>query len=284
MKKNRRVFQFGTQQRSDGRFRHACELARSGKIGKLHRVNVWSPGSASGGPTNVVPVPEGLDYDFWLGPAPARPYTQDRCSNQWWWFISDYALGFIAGWGIHPMDIAAWGAGDKLDGTVEVEGKGDFPKEGLCDTATNWRVSMKLSSGLTINFDGTPKRDEWAKRYPHSESHGTAFEGTEGWVHVHRGLIHSSPEGLVRSEIGPSGIHLYRSEGHVRNFLDCVRSRKKAVCDIDEAVRSETLCQVSEIAIRMGRKVKWDWKTETFPGDDEANRRLSRPMRAPWAL
>jgi predicted dehydrogenase len=284
VRRGQRVFQFGTQQRSDGKFRLACELARNERIGKLQAINVWSPGSSSGGPTDVVPVPEGLDYDFWLGPAPLKPYTRDRSTNQWWWFISDYALGFIAGWGIHPMDIAAWGAGDKLDGTVEVEGKGDFPKDGLCDTATNWRVAMRFSSGLTIQFDGTPKREEWTKRYPHSESHGTAFEGTEGWVHVHRGLINSSPEGLVRSEIGPQGIRLDRSEGHVRNFLDCVRSRKKAVSDIDEAVRSETLCQVSEIAIRLGRKVKWDWKTETFPGDEEANRRLTRPMRAPWAL
>ncbi len=280
----KRVFQFGTQQRSDGKFRLACELARNEKIGKLHTINVWSPGSSSGGPTNVAPVPEGLDYDFWLGQAPFKPYTQDRVTNQWWWFISDYALGFIAGWGIHPIDIAAWGAGDKTDSEVSVEGKGDFPKEGLCDTATNWRIALKYANGLTINFDGTPKREEWTKRYPSSTDHGTAFEGSEGWVHVHRGIINSQPEGLLKSEIGPNGIRLTKSDDHVRNFLDCVRSRKTAVSGIDESVRSESLCQVSEIAIRLGRKVKWDPKTETFPGDDEANRRLSRPMRSPWCL
>ncbi|MBI4606478.1 MAG: Gfo/Idh/MocA family oxidoreductase, partial [Planctomycetes bacterium] len=131
VRRGQRVFQFGTQQRSDGKFRLACELARNERIGKLQTVNVWSPGSSSGGPTEVVPVPEGLDYDFWLGQAPLKPYTRDRCTNQWWWFISDYALGFIAGWGIHPMDIAAWGAGEAIRCPVEVEGKGEFPKAGL---------------------------------------------------------------------------------------------------------------------------------------------------------
>ncbi|MBI4586862.1 MAG: Gfo/Idh/MocA family oxidoreductase [Planctomycetes bacterium] len=283
-KKGKRIFQFGTQQRSDGKFRLACELARNEKIGKLHTINVWSPGSASGGPTNVVSVPEGLDYDFWLGPASFKPHTQDRSSNQWWWFISDYALGFIAGWGIHPMDIASWGAGDKIDCPVEIEGKGDFPKAGLCDTATNWRIAMKFASGLTINFDGDPKREEWSERYPGHQSHGTAFEGAEGWVHVNRSVINSKPEGLIRSKIGAEGVRLYRSDNHVRNFLDSVKSRKPAVCDLDEAFRSEMLCQISEIAIRLGRKVRWDPKTESFPGDEEANRRLSRPMRSPWSL
>ena len=101
-----RVFQFGTQQRSERNFRFACELAQSGRLGKLHTINVWSPGSSQGGDPKPVPAPEWIDYDRWLGPAPYTPYTQDRCSNKLWWFISDYALGFIAGWGVHPLDIA----------------------------------------------------------------------------------------------------------------------------------------------------------------------------------
>jgi predicted dehydrogenase len=280
--KNKRVFQFGTQQRSDPKFRQACELALNEKVGKVHTINVWSPASNAGGPTNVVPVPEGLDYETWLGPAPFKPYTQDRVTNQWWWFISDYALGFIAGWGIHPIDIAAWGAGAKIGGPVEVEGKGEFPKEGVCDTATNWRIKYRYENGLTINFTGWPSLEEWTKRYPGIESHGTAFEGTEGWVHVNRAVVNASIPNLLESK--NEGIRLTESPGHVRNFLDSVKSRQKAICDIEEAVRSETLCQIGEIAIRLGRKVRWDPKTETFPGDEEANRRLSRPMRAPWSL
>jgi predicted dehydrogenase len=231
-----------------------------------------------------VPVPEGLDYEFWLGPARHTPYTRDRCSNRLWWFISDYALGFIAGWGIHPLDIAAWGAGDAINCPVEIEGTGEFPTDGVANTATNWRITLKYAGGLTLNFAGHPRPDEWTKRYPQSQSHGTAFEGSEGWVHVRRGVVNSHPESLVTTKIGAGEIRLYESHHHVRNLLDCVRSGAKTVCPVDEAVRSETLCQVSEIAIRLKRKVKWDPKTERFVKDDEANRMLSRSMRSPWSL
>src|SRR5205807_10105778 len=108
--RHRRIFQFGTQQRSSRIFRLACELVRNGRIGKLKHIIVWAPGSSPGGPTTQVPVPPGLNYEMWLGPAPFRPHTQDLCSadgaKKTWWFISDFALGFIAGWGIHPIDIA----------------------------------------------------------------------------------------------------------------------------------------------------------------------------------
>jgi predicted dehydrogenase len=282
--KNGRVFQFGTQQRSDARFRLACELARNEKIGKLHTINVWSPGSSQGGSTEPAPVPEGLNYEMWLGPAPFKAYTPDRCSNSLWWFISDYALGFIAGWGIHPIDIAVWGAGDKIDAPVEVEGKGQFPTSGVCDTAMNWRIALKYSNGLTINFAGDPCPEEWTKRYPGIQSHGTAFEGSEGWVHVNRAVVNSQPESLVRSDLSGALVRLDKSDDHVRNLLDCVKTRSKTVSHIDESVRSESLCQIGELAIRLERKLKWDPKTERFAGDDEANRRLKRPMRAPWTL
>ena len=127
----RRVFQFGTQQRSSRIFRLACELVRNGRIGKLKHINAWAPGSSPGGPTNVVPVPPGLNYDFWLGPAPFKPHTQDLCSadgaRKTWWFITDYALGFIAGWGIHPLDIALWGGGDLLSGPARGPGARFLP-------------------------------------------------------------------------------------------------------------------------------------------------------------
>ncbi|MBN1444410.1 MAG: Gfo/Idh/MocA family oxidoreductase [Planctomycetes bacterium] len=284
MEKNSRVFQFGTQQRSDARFRLACELSRNEKIGKLHTINVWSPGSSAGGSTQPASVPSGLDYDMWLGPAPFKPYTPDRCSNSLWWFISDYALGFIAGWGIHPIDIGVWGADGLFDGPIEVEGKGEFPKQGVCDTALDWRVKLKFASGVKMNFTGSPMPEEWKQRYPGIQSHGTAFEGSDGWVHVNRSVVNSHPESLVQSKIPADGVHLYESTDHVRNFLDCVKSRKPTVCSIEESVRSESLCQISELAIRLERKLTWDPKRERFTGDEEANRRLSRSMRAPWSL
>ena len=279
-----RLFQFGTQQRSSRDFRFACELVRNGRIGKLHTINVWSPGSESGGSPKPVPVPEWLDYNMWLGPAPFTPYTEDRCSNKLWWFISDYAIGFIAGWGIHPIDIAVWGGGDKLSGLRDIEGKGTWPTEGVCDTAMNWNVVCKYGSGVTINFTGFPFPEEWQKRYGRTTSHGTAFEGTEGWVHVDREGINAHPKELLSTQFGANDVRLYESNNHVRNLLDCVKSRAATICPIDEAVKGDAICQISDIAIRLEQKLKWDTVKERFINNDAANRRLMRAMRSPWTL
>ena len=280
-----RVFQFGTQQRSSRNFRFACELVLNGRIGKLHTINVWSPGSSQGGDPTPVPVPEWLDYEMWLGPAPYTPYTKDRCSNALWWFISDYALGFIAGWGVHPLDIALWGGGKKVACPVEIEGKGVWPTdEGVCDTAMNWNVVCKYDSGVTMNGTGDPYPEKWKNRYDRTTSHGTAFEGTEGWVHVDRSGINAHPKELLTTELGPNDIHLYESNNHVRNLLDCVKSRAETICPIDVAVQADIICHISDIAIRLEQKLKWDPKTERFVNNEAANRRLSRTMRSPWTL
>lgn len=279
-----RVFQFGTQQRSSRNFRFACELALNGRLGKLHSINVWSPGSSQGGDPTPVPVPEWLDYEMWLGPAPYTPYTKDRCSNKLWWFISDYALGFIAGWGVHPLDIALWGGGDKVACPVEIGGKGVWPTKGICDTAMNWNVVCKYDSGVTMNFTGDPYPEKWKKRYGRTTSHGTAFEGDEGWVHVDRSGINAHPKELLTTELGPNDIHLYESSNHVRNLLDCVKSRAETICPIDAAVQADIICHISDIAIRLEQKLRWDPKTERFINNDTANRRLSRAMRSPWTL
>ena len=280
-----RKFQFGTQQRSNRNFRFACELALNGRIGKLHTINVWSPGSSSGGDPKPVPEPDWIDYNRWLGAAPYVPYTKDRCSNSLWWFISDYALGFIAGWGIHPVDIAIWGGGDKVKTPVEIEGKGVWPSsDGVCDTAKNWDVVCKYDSGVTMNFTGWPCREEWPKRYGKIQSHGTAFEGTDGWVQVNRGGLTAHPKELLSTEFGPNEIQLVKSGNHVRNLLDCVKTRTETISNVDAAVQGDIICQISDIAIRLEQKLKWDPKKERFLNSDEANRMLKRAMRSPWHL
>ena len=278
-------FQFGTQQRSSRNFRFACELAINERIGKLQTINVWSPGSTSGGPRNPVPAPDWIDYDMWLGPAPYHPHTPNRVSNQWWWFISDYALGFIAGWGVHPLDIALWGLGDTIPGLVEIEGKGVWPTpDGVCDTAMNWNVTCRFGNGVTMNFTGDPYPDQWKNRYGRTTSHGTAFEGTEGWVHVDRAGINAHPKELLDIEWGPNDTRLYESGNHARNLLDCARSRKDTICPIDVAVKADTLCQISDIAIRLEERLQWDPTDERFVNNETANRRLVRAMRSPWRL
>lgn len=302
VQRQKRVFQFGTQQRSGRLFRLACELVRNGRIGKLKHINVWAPGSAPGGPNNPVPVPPGLNYDMWLGPAPMKPHTQDLCSadgaKKTWWFKSDYALGFVAGWGIHPIDIAAWGA-DLFTGPMEVEGRGTFYCEGACDTATVWQIDMRFANQVTMKYVGVPnggnqgkatsdtwpQEQEWKSRYRRITSHGTAFEGTEGWVHIDRDGINLQPENLIDEKPEAFKIKLTRSPDHVRNFLDCVKSRAETVCPIEESVRSDSLCHLSEIAMRLNRKITWDPHKETFIDDPEANLRLkARKMRSPWHL
>ena len=302
--RKRRVFQFGTQQRSERMFRFCCELARNGLLGKVQHINVWAPGSAPGGSREVVPIPSGWDYEMWLGPASFAPYTKDRCSadgqKKTWWFISDYSLGFIAGWGIHPMDIALWGAGELMGGTVTVQGHGNFRSaEGVCDTATIWEIDYKFASGLTMKFVGVPNggnrdqatgepflhENEWKQRYRRITTHGTAFEGTEGWAHVDRTGINLQPEKLIDLNPDECKLQLIRSPGHVRNFLDSIKTRAETVCPIDAAVKGDVLCHIGDVAIRLGRKLTFDFKTEKFINNDAANHHLkARSMRKPWHL
>ena len=300
----RRVFQFGTQQRSSKNFRLAAEMVRNGQIGKLRSINVWAPGSSPGGSLKQVPPPPELDYDLWLGPVQFSPYTENRCSAdgvlKTWWFTSDYTLGFISGWGIHPLDIALWGGSGMLGGTVTVEGRGNFRlADGVCDTATIWEVDYAFASGLTMKFVGVPNgensgkptgdpflhRDVWAQRYRRIEDHGTAFEGTDGWVHVDRTGINLQPEGLAHVDPDGFKVKLTRSSNHARNFLDCVRSRAETICPIDAAVTDDALCHIADIAIRLNRRLTFDFKTERFLNDETANQRLrARSMRRPWHL
>ena len=302
--RKKRVFQFGTQQRSSRNFRFAAELARNELIGKLKHINVWAPGSAPGGSREEVPPPAGLDYDLWLGPAAFRPHTKNRCTDngslKTWWFDSEYALGFIAGWGIHPIDIALWGAGDLFGGSVTVEGRGNFrTAEGVCDTATIWNVDYAFASGVTMKFVGVPNGnnesretgepflhgDEWKQRYRQTTNHGTAFEGANGWVHVDRNNINLQQEEMNHIKEDNFGIKLIESRGQERNFLDCVKSRGETISPIDSAVAGDALCHIADIAIRLGRKLKFDFKDEQFVNDREANQRLkARPMRKPWSL
>ncbi len=298
LRKHERVFQFGTQQRSSANFRLACELVRNERIGRLEHIKVWSVGSVPGGPTAPAPVPPGLDFDFWLGPAPAKPYREHLCdangTTKTWWFNSDYALGFIAGWGVHPMDIAYWGCPELMSGPLEVKGTGKFPTEGACDTATEWLVNMKSAAGVTLEFHGLPigdnsealkKHNPWQERYARTTHHGTVFEGTDGWIIVDRSHIGASSPSVLKENPDDFRVKLTRSKFHAENFVDSVRSRRPAVANIDEAFQSDALCHLSNLALRTGRTLTWDPTKERFVNDDAANRLLvAREPRKPWTL
>ncbi len=165
VQKHKRIFQFGTQQRSSREFRQACELVRNGRIGKLRNINVWCAASRPGGSTAEAPVPAGLDYERWLGPARFTPYTVDKCYDvsvpgAWktWWYNYDYALGFIAGWGVHPLDIAYWGHPTMMKAPMTVEGKAMIPRTGACNTGIAWDIHFTFADGVTMQYKGTRKQ------------------------------------------------------------------------------------------------------------------------------
>jgi len=268
-----RIWQTGSWQRSVENFHHGCELVRNGRIGKVTRVEVGLPTGGGGENKPVVPVPAGLDWDFWLGPAPWVPF---RGVYHWdWRWTMDYSGGQLTDWAGHHIDIAHWGLGLDDTGPVEIEGKGVYPKDGIFNVPTEYKFTCKYANGLEMvvaNDRQVPK------------GMGTVWYGEKGWVHVDRGRQATEPASLWNESIGPNEDRLYESHDHHQNFVDCVKSRKKTITPIETACRSITVGLLGEIAMLLERKVRWDPAKEQFVDDDEANRMLSRPMRSPWHL
>ncbi|HLB72986.1 MAG TPA: Gfo/Idh/MocA family oxidoreductase [Sedimentisphaerales bacterium] len=274
-----RIFQIGSQQRSDSRFRQACELVRNGRIGELKTVKVGFGTDPGTTPTPPMPVPDALNYDFWLGPAPWAPYTENRVHPQkgydrpGWLRIADYGAGMITGWGSHHNDIAQWGMGTEHTGPVEIEAEAQFPKDGLWDVHGKFSITYRYANGVVINCADSGRNKD-----------GILFEGTEGWVYVTRGAIDANPKSLLTSTIKPNEIHLYKSTSHKDNFYECVKSRKETIAPAEIAHRSCTVCLLGDIAMQLGRKLQWDPKNEQFVNDADADKLLSKPMRSPWRL
>ncbi len=269
------VFQAGTQQRSDPKFRLACELARNGYLGKVHTVHVGVPGGkgrARPGAWPVVPVPEELDYDLWLGPAQWKPYRQGLCSYQWY-FVYDYCVGWVVSWGVHHMDIAMWGMPELHQGRVEVEGTAQF-FNGTADVSHSWDVTITTAGGLRLNFVDNSK----------GHGQGCRFIGEDGWVHVNRGRITASDPALLKTALKPGDVRLQQSRHHHQDFFESVRARRDPVATVEACHRATALTIVADIATRLRRKVVWDWDTEQFIDDVAANRMLVRTMRSPWRV
>jgi predicted dehydrogenase len=268
------VWQTGSQQRSDDIFHHSCELVRNGRIGKVRRVEVGLPdGHASSETKGVMPVPDGLDWDFWLGPAPKVPY-RGVCHWDWRW-IMDYSGGQLTDWAGHHIDIAKWGLGLERSGPVEIEGVGQYPQEGIYNAPYAYKFTCKYADGLEMivaNGSQQPKGG------------GATWYGEKGWINVDRSGIKAEPESVIHEIIGPNEIRLYKSRDHKQNFLDCIKTRQETVAPAEIAHRSISVALLGEIAMLTGRKLKWDPEKEQFINDPGANRMLSRPMRSPWHL
>jgi len=273
------VFQFGTQQRSDLKFRWACELALNGRLGKVKEIHVSVPAGKRGPLLPEQPVPDYVDWDRWVGPAPATPFHEEKLKRDNHENMTAFSLGMIACWGIHHLDIAQWGNGADDTGPSTIEGEGEFPKEGSLDAILRWKVRFEYARAAPVTFvsDGTP-----------GFTHGVRFVGESGWVHVARGSIAAHDDGFLRdpgNKYDTMPVKLPVSNHHSRDFVEAVKSGRRAISDIEAAVRGDTLCQLALIAVKLGRKLQWDPKAERFAGDEAAGAMLRpRAFRGDWKL
>ena len=268
-----RIVQVGAQNRSAPYCHKAFDYIRSEAFGSVHFARVIN--SKERGAIGKKPdgePPAGVDYDMWLGPAPWAPYTRDRCHWNFRW-IFDYSGGMLTDWGAHLLDGAQWGNDTEHTGPVEVEGRGVFCQGGLYDTAREYHLQYAYADGVKLFVDsGEPS---------------LRFEGTEGWVGNRgwRGKLEASRPAILDSAIGPNDVHLYTCPGgEQRNFLDCVKSRQACYFPPEIGQRCFTIAHIGNIAMRLGRKLRWNPQEERFVNDDEANRMLRRTARSPWDL
>jgi predicted dehydrogenase len=290
-----RILQIGSQQRSLNpwpQFHRACELVRNGRIGDIKHVEVGLWGDPAGEIEPEMPVPENLDYEMWLGSTPYVYYTekgvhpQNDYSRPGWLRIEQFGAGMITGWGAHHIDTAHWGMNTEYTGPVEIEAEAEFPTSGLWNVHGKFRVQSKYANGITMDI-----RDDFPN--------GVKFIGSDGWLFVSRGpvsvtasdpgadaiklnAIDASNPKILKSEIGPDEIHLYRSPEQHENWLESIRTRKQPVAPAEIGHRSCSACLLSHTAMKINRKLYWDPEAERFKNDDEANKMISRPQRFPY--
>jgi hypothetical protein len=264
-------------------FKLGCELVRGGHIGKLQRIEVTAPNGGEGGSTEEAPVPPTLDYNMWIGPAPMKPYTVNRCNPDGTYWIYDYSIGYLGGWGAHPLDIMVWGTDADLAGPMTFRGTGVIPTKGLYDTVYNWDVTVEMADGVEMTFKAAKASNDWF-----NAGDSTKFIGSEGWIRMWRGngvdAIEAEPKSLLSVKIDDSKTVLAKSARHDQNFVEAVKSRTQPVSNVADAVRSDIISHMSDIAIRTGRPITWDPKAEQIVGDAEASKMLHRDMRAPWTV
>lgn len=280
VRQRERVLQTGTWRRSVAACRKACEFVRNGRVGELKTIHVAVPegysvrGGDFEGSQPAMRVPDGFDYDRWLGPAPEAPYTAGRCHFNFRWIL-DYSSGYITDWGAHYYDVAQWGHGTDETGPVAIEGRATFPpKDWLYDASTWHRIEYTYADGVRLISETTDD----GSRY------GIRFEGSEGWIFVENAKIEASSPETIEDSLGPDAIRLYESENHHRDFVDAVYSRGETAAPVEVGHRSASICHLGHIATMLNRPLRWDPVAERFTGDDEANGMLDRAKRAPYRL
>lgn len=275
VKQNNIVWQTGSWQRSQAHFLKAAELVYNGRIGTIDRVEVGLPNAPKlVGMPPVVPVPEELDWDFWLGSAPKVEY-RGICHWNWRWIL-DYSGGQLTDWAGHHIDIAHWGLGLDRTGPIEVAGEGVYPpKTELYNVPLEYDFNCKYKTGVNIRVANSARL-----KY----GMGVTWYGKEGWIHVDRGNKLEASKDSLLEDLGPNKKALYKSENHYGNFLECVKSRKETITPVEVAHRSISVGLLGEIAMTTKQTIQWDPDKEVIVNNAKASEMLMRKFRAPWKL
>ena len=280
---NNVILQTGTQQRSSERFRMACELVRNGRLGALKEVSVWLPAGVRGGPFQSQSAPANLDWNFWQGQAPATDYMKERCHGNFrYWY--DYSGGTMTDWGAHHMDIGYWAIG--LPAPTEIESKIlAEPIPGGYTAISEYEVKFTYLNGVIFNVRTTTDDSPFgAVVRPDGQRNGIRFEGENGWIWVNRERIEANDRALLALALPDDAERLYVSNNHMGNFIECMRTRKDPICDVETGHRSATVCHLGAISLRTKHNLTWDAMAEQFTGNhaEEANRYIAREMRKPY--
>lgn len=294
IKKKGTILQVGTQQRAMPQFRVAAELVRNGRIGKLHTVKVGLPGDPTGPGAAPMPIPVNLDYDMWLGSTPEIPYTEigvhpaKGYSRPGWLRQEQFGAGMITGWGQHHYDSAAWGMDTELTGPISVESVAEFPKAGLWNVHGDFMAKAEYANGITMYTSG-------------GYTNGIKYIGEDGWIFVSRGgytasasdpvakdksakALNASNLAILESVIGPNEIHLKKISEQHGDWLNSIESRKDPISDVEKGHRACSVCLITHISMKLGRKLQWNPDTEMFVNDAAANAMLKRPQRFPYGV
>lgn len=275
-----RIVQTGSQQRSSAEFRRACELVRSGLLGTVRRVHVEVGPCSRAEVLPTQPTPPGLDYDRWLGPAPWAPYHKLRCGSNFddgWRRLRDYSGGKMTDWGAHHFDIVQWALAMDASGPLEI-----VPPPGPYDWSRLPRIiegtgasEFDPTRGLTYHYPGGVEVIKDGRR-------GILFDGTEGRLEVDRGHLQTWPASLRNYRLRATDAQLPQSDNHHSDWLACLRTRRQPIATAEIGHRSATVCHLGNIALWLGRPLRWDPVRERIIGDEGASRWLERPRRAPY--
>ncbi len=256
----------------------------NGAIGGIERLEIRAPAGQGGGSLQEIPVPEGLDYEHYLGPAPMRPCTEGWITKEASCFCSDYSIGFIAGWGAHPLDIAVWGQDSDQEGPFEVQGTGKIPtSDGLFDTIATWDVNIEFAGGIKARFMSHDiVRPIVSSHRKNRQSDGTTFFDSKGWIRLSRNRVVASNPQWFREKLPESAKHLSYERNHFRAFVNAVRDHAPSMGPLTDAVRSDAISHLSVIAIQSGEEVVWDPQACQIISPEALRCRMGREIRGAW--